>query len=315
MARKRRLRASTPSNIDVLMALSWKGRAVVGIAAFVGLRVVGSALLANPFTVFIGALLRELSGFSLAVFAVLSLVAFVQERKKAEPPPIPKRVDPWGNEPWALTQPLRDASGTPVRSTLPPGHSTGPAAARPLAWSLDLLGAVEWHRFEQLCAAYWREVGEIATITPFGSDGGVDAELFKPTSATPFALIQCKSWNTIAVGVKPVRELLGVVAARHVERGIFMTTGTFSREAIDFARGNPLELIAGHTFMGMIAALPSDAQARLLAVATEGDYRTPTCPTCGIKMVLREAGTDKKSFWGCRNFPKGCRQTLQVARV
>lgn len=189
-----------------------------------------------------------------------------------------------------------------------------PPKAAATAWSLNLLREIEWHRFEELCAAYWREAGMISTTTPFGADGGVDIELKQSDADAPDALVQCKAWNTVQIGVKPVRELLGVLTARNVSRGIFMTTGTFTTDAAEFAQGTSLELIDGRGLMRWIGALPADAQARLLAVATDGDYTTPTCPACGIKMVLLEGKDGTRPFWGCRNFPKGCRQTLQVAR-
>ncbi|MDP5239652.1 topoisomerase DNA-binding C4 zinc finger domain-containing protein [Uliginosibacterium sp. 31-16] len=44
-----------------------------------------------------------------------------------------------------------------------------------------------------------------------------------------------------------------------------------------------------------------------MELATEGDWTTPTCGHCGIKMVAREGKSG--SFWGCRNFPR-CRQRI-----
>ncbi len=46
---------------------------------------------------------------------------------------------------------------------------------------------------------------------------------------------------------------------------------------------------------------------RLLAFATEGDWTTPTCPSCGAKMVDRDSKRGR--FWGCSNFPN-CKATL-----
>ena len=310
----RRRRRPQPSNLEALLALPWWGRALAGLVVFVGMRIVAAALQASPFTVFLAALARDLSGFALVLFALLSLAGLLQElAAKRRPVTAPKPIDPWHNVPWSDTRPLPSAS-----SARTPGSARGAAASLPkavaTALSLDLLRAIEWHRFEQVCAAYWRETGMDATITPFGADGGVDVELRQVGADTPEALVQCKAWNASQVGVKLVRELLGVITDRKVERGIFMTTGTFTTDAAEFARGNRLELIDGSDLVRRIKALPVDAQARLLALATDGDYVTPTCPACGIKMVLREGKDGTRAFWGCRNFPKGCRQTLQVAR-
>ncbi|WP_156912653.1 topoisomerase DNA-binding C4 zinc finger domain-containing protein [Methylocaldum szegediense] len=63
----------------------------------------------------------------------------------------------------------------------------------------------------------------------------------------------------------------------------------------------------------MIKKLPDDKQKRLLDFATSGDYTTPTCTRCGIKMVLRKSRRDGSTFWGCRNYPK-CRMTINQRR-
>lgn len=60
------------------------------------------------------------------------------------------------------------------------------------------------------------------------------------------------------------------------------------------------------------ALLDAYKQRRLLEVALEGDYRTPTCPQCDIKMVLRESKKGRGNggqFWGCVRYPR-CKQTL-----
>ena len=67
---------------------------------------------------------------------------------------------------------------------------------------------------------------------------------------------------------------------------------------------------SGSAFMGMIQKLPAEAQQRLLAVATEGEFTTPTCPSCGIKMVWRKS--ERGDFWGCRHYPR-CKQVFHVA--
>lgn len=295
------------------MALPWWGRAIAGVVLFIGMRIAATALQANPFTVFLGALIGDLSGFVFALFALLALVGLAQDvanKRRAVSPPTP--ADPWHNVPWVDTRPLPSLDSMRARVAARSAVASSSTRASASALSLELLREIEWHRFEELCAAYWREAGMIATTTPFGADGGVDIELSQPGKSAPTALVQCKAWNTIQAGVKPVREFLGVVSARRIGRGVFMTTGTFTTDATEFARGNPVELIDGPELNRLIAALPTDAQARLLAIATDGDYKTPTCPARGIKMVMREGKDGSRAFWGCRNFPKRCRQTLRA---
>lgn len=124
---------------------------------------------------------------------------------------------------------------------------------------------------------------------------------------TPVAIVQCKAWGDRQVGVSPVRELLGVMAHEKVSRGYFCATGNFSKDAIAFAASNPIRLITGRALLDAIAQMPLQAQRDLLAVSTAGDYTTPTCPSCGIKLVERIIGG--KAAWGCRNYPR-CRTKI-----
>jgi len=186
------------------------------------------------------------------------------------------------------------------------------AGQKPTAWSIDLLKEIEWKRFEELSRAYFERRGLKAKTTKIGADGGVDIHLYQSESDTPSAFVQCKAWNKYKVGIKPVRELFGVMAADDIQDGFFMTTGVFTSEAKQFAKGK-LNLVTGETLLRFISNLPKEEQYALLDVATEGDYTTPSCPRCGIKMEARESkkgdnpGSD---FWGCTNYPK-CKSTLK----
>ena len=54
---------------------------------------------------------------------------------------------------------------------------------------------------------------------------------------------------------------------------------------------------------------PPALRQALLAFATEGDWTTPTCPSCGVKMAARDSSRGR--FWGCIRYPK-CRATLPM---
>lgn len=181
--------------------------------------------------------------------------------------------------------------------------------AAPEDWSLDLLGALEWKRFETVCAEYLRLIGFLPEETRIGADGGVDIWVYKPDVEKPVGIVQCKAWSTYKVGIKPVRELFGVMAADRVSNGKFMTTGEFTSEARAFAEGKRLQLISGAMLLAAIRKLPLDSQKTLLALATEGDYRTPSCPQCATKMTLRQGKNGGRDFWGCPRYPR-CRATL-----
>ncbi len=129
----------------------------------------------------------------------------------------------------AKFQPLQHVSGV----------LTQPASTSGFNW--DVLRALEWRVFEQLVQGYFRTLGFEAERKRVGADGGVDLVLRKTGETEPFAYVQCKAWNTYLVGVKPVRELFGVMAADGVRKGYFVCTGAYTPEAVAFAEGKPLK--------------------------------------------------------------------------
>jgi len=185
-------------------------------------------------------------------------------------------------------------------------------------WTIELIKALEWKRFEELCSLYFEAKGYRVEITRQGADGGVDINLFKNSysNSKPFGVVQCKAWNSYKVGVKPVRELLGVMAAEKSPLGLFITSGDYTREAREFSAGKHIKLMDGARLLQQIKELPESSQRALLDKVTRGDYTTPSCPACGTKMVIRTAmkgANIGNKFWGCNNFPK-CRSTLRAKK-
>jgi restriction system protein len=165
------------------------------------------------------------------------------------------------------------------------------------------LRQISWREFEDLVGEAYRRKGySVAETGGGGADGGVDLILRKGGEKL---LVQCKHWKMYKVGVKIVRELYGVVAAERASGGIVISSGTFTQEAKDFARGKPLELFDGSELLKLI----SEVQKTPMPV-NDGANKN-TCPVCGAEMVLRTAKKGPKAgekFWGCQAFPK-CRGT------
>jgi restriction system protein len=168
---------------------------------------------------------------------------------------------------------------------------------------------LEWKRFELLCAKYYEAVGFKSETLRCGADGGIDVKLFKIDPTKPLAVVQCKAWNSHSVGVKEIRELLGVMAHEQAGRGVFITTSTYTKDALEFGSANPIQLLDGTGFVIKLRDLPKERQDALLKFAFEGDYKTPTCPSCGIKMTKRDG--KRGAFWGCVNYPR-CKSTFVI---
>lgn len=177
-----------------------------------------------------------------------------------------------------------------------------------LRWSLELLRALEWRRFELLIEGLfrgkdnWRAEGG-----PPGADGGIDVLLYQPGETRPTAMIQCKAWREKQVGVATVRELFGIMAAENIGHGMIFTCGEFSADAEKFAENKSIDLVNGARLLSLIEELPAEARITLLSEITAGDYTTPTCPSCRVKLVRRSGA--RGEFWGCINFPR-CRTVI-----
>jgi restriction system protein len=189
----------------------------------------------------------------------------------------------------------------------------GPAGARHKlktgVWNLELLKQLEWRRFEELCVAYYEALGLKTRISGTGSEGGVDILLYETRSDEPLSLARCKAWEPYRVGAKPVRDLAKAMAQASVAEGVLLTAGRFGQDAYVAAGGERIQLIDAARLLDLIGALPPEEAQSLLRFATEGDFLTPTCPFCSIKMVQRQSTKDGWKFWGCPNYP-ACKKTF-----
>jgi restriction system protein len=177
-------------------------------------------------------------------------------------------------------------------------------------WTPELLKQLEWRRFEELCAAYFETLGFRTDLALSGAGGGVDINLYEQGAERASIVVQCQPWNAYRVGIKPVHGLLGTMASANVAEGVLVTSGKFTQEARDFAlKEKKISLIDGTELLAKIAALMPEKALDLLRFATQGDFLTPTCPTCALKMIPRKSTTHGRKFWGCRNYPS-CKHTF-----
>ncbi len=299
MARKRK-----QSGIDLLMRSPWWVSVILGCVGFIVLRwIIPSLFASNPLLAAVGILSRSIAWLAPCAFGVLALFSFFANKRtatKSAPPPKQKFTNIKKPEPSFNINPQDKWGSAPTSATSSIPDETIPAYTP--TWSIESLRSLEWKRFELLCAQYYEVAGFKAVTIAAGADGGIDVRLFKIDPKLPIAIVQCKAWSK-AVGVKEVRELLGVMAHEKVARGIFITNGSYTPDALAFGASNPIQLLDGNAFLQKIQDLDSVAQDKLTAFAFDGDYKTPTCASCGIKLVK------KKAFWGCSNFPR-CRTKI-----
>ena len=303
MARRRsRRRRKDPGLLDEALQRDWSFSAAIAAGCLViGFVVLPLLTLSNPHLALLTTVVRPLATLLAAGFGLIALAKLVRARRAAPSSRLEPAIAAEDPLDAGVHEPFLIASSEPLPAD--PGHD------RPGEWSLDVLHRIEWKRFEDLCCAYYREKGDAAETTALGPDGGVDIHLFQdaaqPSKAT--ALVQCKAHNK-PIGVKPIRELRGVMAHENAEKAFFMAPMGFTDEARAFAAANRITLLDGKLFVAMIERLPESSRARLLALATAGDWTTPTCPSCGDRMIAREGKRGR--FWGCRGYR--CKGTLPM---
>jgi len=184
---------------------------------------------------------------------------------------------------------------------------------KPTAWSLDVIRDIEWKRFEDLCQKFYESSGIRSETTALGPEGGMDILLYQDDTGKPTAIVQCAGGGDCLVGVRPVRELLGVMTHERIGKAFFLTSGHFSDDAKVVASSNRITLINGEMLLMMLGRLPEPARNSLLEFATEGDYKTPTCPDCGIKMMRLSGKAGRPDFWACHNYPR-CHQKFRTGQ-
>jgi restriction system protein len=108
--------------------------------------------------------------------------------------------------------------------------------------SQSSLDNMSWQDFEYLVGEYFRRRQFNVEETNSGADGGVD---LIATKGMEKYLIQCKHWKAYKVGVNVVRELLGVMVGVGATGGFVVTSGEFTKDAIDFAKANNILILDG----------------------------------------------------------------------
>lgn len=298
MARRRK----NEGLVEVLLDAPWQVSVILAFVSYVALRwLIPSYLSQSVLLASLGATSRNFAPFS-AFILVPGLFSYIKQQSSSD---INSRSERKSSA-IVRNEPFLEGNLNTITRTIQLDSTI--VESKPGTWSLALLKEMDWKRFELLCAEYFRCLGKRVETLDQGADGGIDARVYSDKTNLLEYAIQCKSWSS-SVGVKHLRELFGVMTHEVAGKGIFITTSDFTDEAKKFAEANSkrMFLIDGEKFLSMILKLKDEQKAKLLSFATEGDYTTPSCASCGTKLVKRTS--NNKSFWGCSNFPR-CRTTM-----
>jgi restriction system protein len=184
--------------------------------------------------------------------------------------------------------------------------------------SIESIRDLSWSAFELLIGeAYRRQGYQVEENGGGGADGGIDLIL---NGRGERILVQCKQWKVYKVGVKPIREMYGVLTAEGADRAIFVTSGVYTQEARNFAARKRLDLIDGNALSRLISPIrDQQGEQNLKHIPSPEPATSPVCPICRSPMVLKtaHAGPNVGSqFWGCSTYSKTkCRGIRQVDQV
>lgn len=108
--------------------------------------------------------------------------------------------------------------------------------------------------FEKVCQKLVENMGFKTETTKASGDGGIDLIAYnhQPLLSGKY-IIQCKRYSG-SVGEPIIRDLYGVVMSERANKGILMTTGYFTKSAVSFAEGKPVELIDGEKLHDLLSS-------------------------------------------------------------
>lgn len=218
-------------------------------------------------------------------------------------PPIPKK-------PSAAERTAAVESAPVVRAAAAAADEPTPVGANRPELSVELLRNLEWKRFELLVQRYYEAGGVRATCTCVGEAGGVDLQLFRGDDPQPFSAVHCQACAAQLVPLESVIALFALLPASPVEI-VFVASGHFSPGAQAFAQTRRITLITGDTLVARFNALPSAKRGEILSEVTSGDYTTPSCRRCDLKLVLAAAEAGQPRLWSCPRTPR-CTFTMPV---
>lgn len=137
---------------------------------------------------------------------------------------------------------------------------------------LEVITSIKPDAFERLCQRILRESGFTeVTVEGRSGDGGIDGRgIYKISGLISIRVIfQAKRYKG-SVSSQLIREFKGTMVGR-AEKGVFITTGTFTRDAKTEATrdgSTPIDLVDGRTLAGLLKNLELGVKVQKLEEVT-----------------------------------------------
>ncbi len=192
-----------------------------------------------------------------------------------------------------------------TKSSTPAARNSGPKPAPTVTPALD---ALRGDQFELVVGEIFRREGYTVELSAaVAHDDSIDLTLRRNAETI---LVQCKHWKTARVSEREVREFYGAMMANGAPRGIFVTAGSFTRDAQEFAEGKEIDLMDRAALEESTAAVARPGENFCKIAEWIGEFTAhahvfdPECPICQGSMVIRHNRANGAASWSCRHHPR-----------
>lgn len=143
------------------------------------------------------------------------------------------------------------------------------------------LRALSWSRFSSTVTECLRRQGYSVSMRDSVGPGDIEMVASKRGEKV---LVQCRQWRKRSIDVDSVRELCGWITAEKANRGLFITCGEFSLEAMRFAKDLPISLMDG---AALLQWMHGDASAARPNPKPEAEPVVPAAPSSIERGIAR----------------------------
>lgn len=167
---------------------------------------------------------------------------------------------------------------TAILTAAAPGSKVG---APPPPWSGDLIAALDWKRIAELARALSLTYGFELGSSTVGINGQTDFVITRgnlPSQAG--TLVRLTRWNQWMASGACLAQFALDLRERNHGQGIFLAPGGCAPSAQRIAQVSGIELVDAEAMAMRVNALPRQHRDYFFTSATQGDAKTPSCPSC-----------------------------------
>lgn len=90
---------------------------------------------------------------------------------------------------------------------------------------------------------YGGSIADAAKAVGGSGDGGIDGVIKQDRLGLDAVYLQAKRWGDNTVGRPDIQQFAGALQGQKANKGVFITTSTFTREAVEFARHLSIKIV------------------------------------------------------------------------